>query len=152
LQASGGTSYKSFVMVALAMGGIILAAASMLWMLQRMMLGHRHRLRSVFFRISVFGRPPFWRLWRSSFVRPGLYPSPLMETVDVRVTALVHKMKDVAPVKFRGSIDMKNRRLCLSPLFRICFLALCVHLGSGAVFAAESAYRASHQEGVGTDE
>ena len=34
-----GTSYKSFVMVLLAMGGIVLAAAYMLWMLQRVMLG-----------------------------------------------------------------------------------------------------------------
>ena len=34
-----GTSYKSFAMVLLAMGGIVLAAAYMLWMLQRVMLG-----------------------------------------------------------------------------------------------------------------
>ena len=34
-----GTSYRSFVMVLLAMGGIVLAAAYMLWMLQRVTLG-----------------------------------------------------------------------------------------------------------------
>ena len=34
-----GTSYTSFVRVLLAMGGIVLAAAYMLWMLQRVWLG-----------------------------------------------------------------------------------------------------------------
>ena len=34
-----GTSYTSFAKVLLAMGGIVLAAAYMLWMLQRVMLG-----------------------------------------------------------------------------------------------------------------
>jgi Kef-type K+ transport system membrane component KefB len=41
---------------------------------------------------------------------------------------------------------MKNRRLCLSLLFRICLLALCAYLGSGAAFAAESPSKASHQD------
>ena len=95
-----GTSYRSFVLVLLAMGGIVLTAAYMLWMLQRVMLGEApnravSRLQDLSLRETLILAPLaliiFW---------VGLYPRPLIETMDVNVTALVQKMKDVTPVKF----------------------------------------------------
>ena len=95
-----GTSYRSFVLVLLAMGGIVLTAAYMLWMLQRVMLGEAptgavSRLQDLSLRETLILAPLalviFW---------VGLYPRPLIETMDVSVTALVQKMRDIAPVKF----------------------------------------------------
>jgi len=94
-----GTSYRSFVMVILAMGGIVLAAAYMLWMLQRVALGQaatraaallpdlsaRETLILVPLAIVIF--------W------VGLYPGPLMEIMDASVTNLVQKMNGVIPLK-----------------------------------------------------
>jgi len=90
-----GTSFKSFVMVFLAMGGIVLAAAYMLWMLQRVALGEpatkaasllpdltRRELATVIpLAILV--------LWI------GLYPGPLMEMMDASVTQLLEQTKGI---------------------------------------------------------
>ena len=90
-----GTSFKSFVMVLLAMGGIVLAAAYMLWMLQRVALGEpatkaasllpdltRRELATVIpLAILVF--------WI------GLYPGPLMEMMDASVTQLLEQTKGI---------------------------------------------------------
>lgn len=94
-----GTSYRSFVMVLLAMGGIVLAAAYMLWMLQRVTLGQAATraaalLPDLSLREMVTLSPLailiFW---------VGLYPGPLMEIMDASVTHLVQKMNDVLPLK-----------------------------------------------------
>jgi NADH-quinone oxidoreductase subunit M len=93
-----GTSYKSFAMVLLSMGGIVLAASYMLWMLQRVMLGQAPT--------RAIGLLPDLSMREMAVLTPlalvifgiGLYPGPLMETMDVSVTALVHKMKMIAPV------------------------------------------------------
>jgi NADH-quinone oxidoreductase subunit M len=90
-----GTSYRSFPMVLLAMGGIVLAAAYMLWMLQRVMLGQAPTRA-----VSLL---PDLSLRETLVLAPlavlifaiGLYPGPLMETMDGSVTALVQKMKDI---------------------------------------------------------
>jgi NADH-quinone oxidoreductase subunit M len=87
-----GASDKSFVMVLLSMGGIVLAAAYMLWMLQRVTLGEpatkaasllpdltRRELATVI-PLAVLV------LWI------GLYPGPLMEMMDASVTYLVQQM------------------------------------------------------------
>ena len=88
-----GTSYESFAKVLLAMGGIVLAAAYMLWMLQRVMLGpgpdsgHQPPARSQpagDSRADAPGGPD---------LLIGLYPGPLMETMDSSVTALVGEMQ-----------------------------------------------------------
>ena len=90
-----GTSFKSFVMVLLAMVGIVLAAAYMLWMLQRVALGEpatkaasllpdltRRELATVIpLAILVF--------WI------GLYPGPLMEMMDASVTQLLEQTKGI---------------------------------------------------------
>lgn len=87
-----GTSYRSFVMVLLAMGGIVLAAAYMLWMLQRVTLGEAATpsatlLPDLSLRETVTLVPLavviFW---------VGLYPGPLMEIMDASVTDLLEKM------------------------------------------------------------
>jgi len=89
-----GTSFESYVMVLLSMGGIVLAAAYMLWMLQRVVLGQpktptisqltdlsvREMATVIPFAILI--------LWI------GVYPSPFMEMMDSSVT---HLVKHVAP-------------------------------------------------------
>ncbi|MDH5426958.1 MAG: NADH-quinone oxidoreductase subunit M [Nitrospirota bacterium] len=87
-----GTSDVSFVMVLLAMGGIVLAAAYMLWMLQRVALGEpstkaaallpdlSHRELATVIPLAMMV------LWI------GLYPGPLMEMMDASVTHLVQQM------------------------------------------------------------
>ncbi len=90
-----GTSFKSFVMVLLAMVGIVLAAAYMLWMLQRVALGEpntkaasllpdlSHRELATVIPLAVLV------LWI------GLYPGPLMEMMDASVTHLVNQVGGV---------------------------------------------------------
>jgi len=100
-----GTSFKSFVMVLLAMGGIVLAAAYMLWMFQRVALGEpatkaasqlkdlspREMVTLIPLAIIVFGI--------------GLYPGPLMETMDASVTQLLEQTKGIqSTVAALGSI------------------------------------------------
>jgi NADH-quinone oxidoreductase subunit M len=88
-----GTSYKSFAMVLLAMGGIVLAAAYMLWMLQRVMLGQVPS--------RAIGLLPDLSMREISVLAPlavvifgiGVYPRPLIETLDVSVNSLVVRMQ-----------------------------------------------------------
>jgi len=87
-----GTSDISFVMVLLAMGGIVLAAAYMLWMLQRVALGEPSTkaaalLPDLSYRELATVIPlAIMVLWI------GLYPGPLMEMMDASVTHLVQQM------------------------------------------------------------
>ncbi|MFB3071125.1 MAG: NADH-quinone oxidoreductase subunit M, partial [Nitrospirales bacterium] len=88
-----GTSFKSFVMVLLAMGGIVLAAAYMLWMLQRVALGEPNTkaasllpdlTRRELATVIPLAILVFWI---------GLYPGPLMEMMDASVTQLLEQTK-----------------------------------------------------------
>jgi NADH-quinone oxidoreductase subunit M len=87
-----GTSYQSFAKVLLAMGGIVLAAAYMLWMLQRVILGPTPS--------RAMGLLPDLTTREILVLAPlailtfgiGLYPSPLMKTMDGTVTALVEQI------------------------------------------------------------
>ncbi len=88
-----GTSYVSFVMVFFSMGGILLGAAYMLWMLQRVALGessteaakvlpdlsNRELATLIPLAILVLGI--------------GLYPGPLMEVMDMSVIHLIQQTK-----------------------------------------------------------
>ena len=90
-----GTSYVSFAMVLISMGGIVLAAAYMLWMLQRVVLGepkteaakalpdlsNRELATLIPLAILVLGI--------------GLYPGPLMEMMDASVIHLIHQTTGV---------------------------------------------------------
>lgn len=87
-----GTSHESYVKVILAMGGIVLAAAYMLWMLQRVVLGQPKthaisQLSDLSIRELATVIPlAILVLWI------GVYPSPLMEMMDSSVTHLVQHM------------------------------------------------------------
>ena len=90
-----GTSYTSFAMVLLSMGGIVLAAAYMLWMLQRVTLGEPNT--------KAAGLLPDLNRRELVTVTPlailvlviGLYPGPLMEMMDASVTHLVNQVGGV---------------------------------------------------------
>ena len=87
-----GTSYINFAIVLISMGGIVLAAAYMLWMLQRLALGEPNK--------EVAKVLPDLTNRELATVIPlavlvlwiGLYPGPLMEMMDASVTHLVQQM------------------------------------------------------------
>ncbi len=83
-----GTSYASMLMVLLSMGGIVLAAAYMLWMLQRVMLG-RTSERSAMLR-DLSGREILTLVPLAIIVfAAGVYPGPLIELMANSVSELV---------------------------------------------------------------
>ena len=97
-----GTSYSSFLMVLLAMGGIVLAAAYMLWMLQRVALGEprteaARRLTDLGARETATIVPlavvVFW---------VGLYPAPFLRATDESVSRLVNR---IAPAIVARTLD-----------------------------------------------
>jgi NADH-quinone oxidoreductase subunit M len=91
-----GTSYKSFVMVLLAMGGIVLAAAYMLWMLQRVVLGTASsRVVSLLPDLTVRETATLLPLAFMIFWI-GLYPGPLMEAMDASVLNLIARTSGVS--------------------------------------------------------
>ena len=100
-----GTSYKSFVMVILSMGGIVLAAAYMLWMLQRVALGEPAT--------KVASLLPDLTRREMATVIPlavlvlwiGLYPGPLMEMMDASVTSLVQQVGVAQPADLSNIIS-----------------------------------------------
>ena len=86
-----GTSYVSFVMVLISMGGILLAAAYMLWMVQRLVLGEpsteaakvlpdlSNRELATLIPLAIL------------VLCIGLYPGPLMEMMDASVIHLIQQ-------------------------------------------------------------
>lgn len=84
-----GTSSDSFVKVLLAMGGIVLAAAYMLWMLQRVAFGRS--------RTAFAARLPDLNWRETATMIPlvvmvfwiGLYPGPFLNVMDASVSRLV---------------------------------------------------------------
>jgi NADH-quinone oxidoreductase subunit M len=93
-----GASAHGFSKVLLAMGGIVLAAAYMLWMLQRVMLGQPPtRAISLLPDLSVRETATLVPLALLIFGL-GLYPGPMMRTMDHSVSALVEQMRVAAQV------------------------------------------------------
>ncbi len=88
-----GVSYEHFIFVVLAMGGIVLGAAYMLWMLQRVALGEarteaargltdlsvREMVTVLPLAIAVFGI--------------GIYPGPFLEAMDSTVIYVVEQFE-----------------------------------------------------------
>ena len=86
-----GTSYVSFAMVLISMGGILLAAAYMLWMVQRLVLGEpsteaakvlpdlSNRELATLIPLAIL------------VLCIGLYPGPLMEMMDASVIHLIQQ-------------------------------------------------------------
>ena len=89
-----GGSHTSFVRVLLAMGGIVLAAAYMLWMLQRVALGKASTKEAALLPdLDMRETATLVPLAILVFIL-GLYPGPLMELMDSSVTSLVEQTKD----------------------------------------------------------
>jgi NADH-quinone oxidoreductase subunit M len=90
-----GTSYTSFAMVLISMGGIVLAAAYMLWMLQKVALGEPSNKAAEVLpdlsnrELATVIPLAILVLWI------GLYPGPLMEMMDASVTHLVNQVGGV---------------------------------------------------------
>jgi len=90
-----GTSYASFTMVLISMGGILLAAAYMLWMLQRLVLGEP--LTEVAKVIPDLSRRELATVIPLAIlvICIGLYPGPFMETMDASVTNLIQQTTEL---------------------------------------------------------
>ena len=90
-----GVSYQGFGFVVLAMGGIVLGAAYMLWMLQRVALGEARteaakQLTDINTRELVTLAPLV-----IAVLGIGLYPGPLLEAMDSSVTYVVEQVAAV---------------------------------------------------------
>ena len=82
-------------MVLISMGGILLAAAYMLWMLQRLVLGEP--LTEVAKVIPDLSRRELATLIPLAIlvICIGLYPGPFMETMDASVTNLIEQTTEL---------------------------------------------------------
>ena len=86
-----GTSYINFAMVLISMGGIILAAAYMLWMLQRVVLGDA-KTEAAKMLPDLSERELATLIPLAILVLCiGLYPGPLMELMDASVINLIQQ-------------------------------------------------------------
>ena len=86
-----GTSYINFAMVLISMGGIILAAAYMLWMLQRVALGDA-KTEAAKMLPDLSKRELATLIPLAILVLCiGLYPGPLMELMDASVINLIQQ-------------------------------------------------------------
>jgi NADH-quinone oxidoreductase subunit M len=97
-----GTSHRSFLLVILAIGGILLAASYMLWMMQRVALGpvrhpHIEKLSDLTTREQVMLFPllilVFW---------VGLYPKPFFAVMNSSVVSL---SDHVLEIRTKASAD-----------------------------------------------
>jgi len=86
-----GTSYINFAMVLISMGGIILAAAYMLWMLQRVVLGDA-KTEAAKMLPDLSERELATLIPLAILVLCiGLYPGPLIELMDASVINLIQQ-------------------------------------------------------------
>jgi NADH-quinone oxidoreductase subunit M len=90
-----GVSYENFIFVVLAMGGIVLGAAYMLWMLQRVALGQprteaARNLKDLDFREVLTVTP-----LAIAVIFVGVYPGPMLEAMDASVTYVVQQLASV---------------------------------------------------------
>lgn len=90
-----GTSFRSFAVVLLAIGGILLAAAYMLWMLQRVALGPVTSQR-------IASLPDLTTRELATLVplmlmvfAVGLYPGPVLDLMQASVHRLVERLEAV---------------------------------------------------------
>jgi len=87
-----GVSYENFVFVVLAMGGIVLGAAYMLWMLQRVAFGQprteaARQLKDLDLREMLTVAP-----LAIAVIVVGVYPGPLLQAMDASVTYVVERL------------------------------------------------------------
>ena len=94
-----GTSYKNFAMVLISMGGIILAAAYMLWMLQRVALG-KPNTEAAKVLPDLSKRELATLIPLAVLVLCiGFYPGPLMEMMDASVAHLIQQFTGMERVE-----------------------------------------------------
>jgi len=87
-----GTSFRSFPMVLLSMGGIILAAAYMLWMLQRVALGPITTPRNAHLPDLLPREIAIMIPLALMVFCIGWYPNPLLTTMDASVNGIVEQL------------------------------------------------------------
>ena len=92
-----GTSYENMAMVLLSMGGIVLAAAYMLWMLQRVMLGKTSEQSAVLTDLTAREILTLAPLAIIVFA-VGVYPGPLMEIMANGVSEIVQLARGIVPL------------------------------------------------------
>ena len=87
-----GVSYENFVFVVLAMGGIVLGAAYMLWMLQRVAFGEARSEAAK--KMTDLNTREMWTIMPLAIavVAIGVYPGPLLEAMDSSVTFVVERL------------------------------------------------------------
>ena len=87
-----GVSYENFVFVVLAMGGIVLGAAYMLWMLQRVAFGEARTEAAK--KMTDLNTREMWTIMPLAIavVAIGVYPGPLLEVMDSSVTFVVERL------------------------------------------------------------
>ena len=88
-----GASYTSFARVLLAMLGIVLAAAYMLWMLQRVVLGQASTPAAALLPDLSARETATLIPLAALILAVGVYPSPLMELMDASVISLVEQTR-----------------------------------------------------------
>ena len=94
-----GTSERSYVMVLLSMGGIVLAASYMLWMLQRVALGQpATRVASLLPDLTMRETATLVPL-ALIVLWVGVYPGPLMELMETCVAQLVQLANRGVPIE-----------------------------------------------------
>jgi len=99
-----GTSFKSFVMVLLSMGGIILAAAYMLWTLQRVALGETtSRMAASLPDLNPRELVTVIPLAVLIFLI-GLYPTPMFNVMDASVNYLVNQMENAPALQLSEGV------------------------------------------------
>jgi NADH-quinone oxidoreductase subunit M len=99
-----GTSFKSFVMVLLSMGGIVLAAAYMLWTLQRVALGQTtSRMAASLPDLNPRELVTVIPLAVLIFLI-GLYPTPMFNVMDASVNYLVNQMENVPALQLSEDV------------------------------------------------
>jgi NADH-quinone oxidoreductase subunit M len=87
-----GVSYENFTFVVLAMGGIVLGAAYMLWMLQRVAFGEaRTEVAKKMTDLNTREMLTIMPL-AIAVVAIGVYPGPLLEAMDSSVSFVVERL------------------------------------------------------------
>lgn len=87
-----GVSYQNFMFVVLAMGGIVLGAAYMLWMLQRVAFGQaRTEAAKTLTDLNAREMLTIAPL-AIAVVAIGVYPGPMLETMDSTVSYVVQRL------------------------------------------------------------
>jgi NADH-quinone oxidoreductase subunit M len=107
-----GTSNKNYAMVILAMGGIVLAASYILWMLQRVALGQAQtHAASLLPDLTVREIATLTPL-AVIVLFVGFYPGPLLEVMDSCVANLVEVTNTELVAEMRGiSPDCQSKTL-----------------------------------------